>query len=218
MLKEIVRWLNAPRFAGRTGRRNAIVAYVVALGLLGVAASCRALVEEDIATEALMATAPATGGTAGTTGITTDPNLKVAFIGDTNTGTNFRSVLGLIRNEHAAAVVVQGDMSYSGSPETWWSDVESVLGTTFPVFISRGNHDDSSWSGYLPKAAQHLGGAVREPGAHHLHRHPSAAQDRVVVLAVGHLPRLDELPMHRAELEPAQHVGRLVERRVVARE
>jgi hypothetical protein len=34
------------------------------------------------------------------------------------------------------------------------------------VFISRGNHDDSSWSGYLPKANSHLGGATREAGAH----------------------------------------------------
>jgi hypothetical protein len=75
-------------------------------------------------------------------------------------------VLNLIKNEGAAAVVVQGDMSYSASPTTWWSDVETVLGTSFPVFISRGNHDDSSWSGYLPKAANHLGGATREAGAH----------------------------------------------------
>jgi len=107
-------------------------------------------------------------GTAGSSSsnVPTDPNLKVAFIGDTSTGTNFTSVLNLIKTEGASAVVVEGDMSYSADPTTWWSNVESVLGTTFPVFISRGNHDDSSWSGYLPKAANHLGGAVREAGAH----------------------------------------------------
>ncbi len=110
------------------------------------------------------------GGSAGAGGtggqVSTDPNLKIGFIGDTSTGTNFRSVLTLIKNEGAAALVVEGDMSYSASPSTWWSDVNSVLGSSFPVFISRGNHDDSSWSGYLPEANAHLGGATREAGAH----------------------------------------------------
>ncbi|HET9955915.1 MAG TPA: DNRLRE domain-containing protein [Polyangiaceae bacterium] len=98
--------------------------------------------------------------------VPTDPNLKIAFVGDTATGTNFRNVLTLIKNEAAAAVVVEGDMSYSANASSWWSDVESVLGTTFPVFISRGNHDDSSWSAYQAKANQHLGGATRVAGAH----------------------------------------------------
>ena len=107
------------------------------------------------------------GGVAGaSSGISTDPNLKIGFIGDTHTGTNFRKVLNLVKNEGAQAVVVQGDMSYSANPNTWWSDVESVLGTSFPIFLSRGNHDDSSWSGYLTKANQHLGGATRVSGAH----------------------------------------------------
>jgi hypothetical protein len=104
------------------------------------------------------------GGTGGQ--VSTDPNLKIGFIGDTSTGTNFRSVLTLVKNEGAAALVVEGDMSYSASPSTWWSDVNTVLGSSFPVFISRGNHDDTSWSGYLPQAAAHLGGATREAGAH----------------------------------------------------
>ena len=119
-----------------------------------------------------------TGGTGGTGGgsgsagggtggaISTDPNLKIGFIGDTGTGTNLRNVLNLVKNEGSAAVVVQGDMSYSANPSTWWSDVEAVLGTSFPVFISRGNHDDSSWTGYLGTANNHLGGAERVIGAH----------------------------------------------------
>jgi hypothetical protein len=111
----------------------------------------------------------ATGGavaTGGTASISTDPNLKIGFIGDTDTGTNFRSVLTLIKNEGAAAVVVEGDMSYSSDPTAWWGDVNSVLGSSFPVFISRGNHDDPSWTGYLAEAANHLGGATRVAGAH----------------------------------------------------
>jgi hypothetical protein len=106
------------------------------------------------------------GGSGGSNAISTDPNLKVAFIGDTSSGTNYQNVLNLIKNEQAAAVVVEGDMSYSDDPDAWWTATEAVLGTSFPVFISRGNHDDISWSGYLPKAAAHLGGATRVAGAH----------------------------------------------------
>jgi len=98
--------------------------------------------------------------------ISTDPNLKIAFIGDTDTGSAFSSVLNLIKNEGASAIVVEGDMSYSSNPTAWWNALEGVMGTSFPVFISRGNHDDSSWSGYLTKAANHLGGATRVAGAH----------------------------------------------------
>jgi hypothetical protein len=105
-------------------------------------------------------------GAGGTATISTDPNLKVAFIGDTSTGANFSNVLNLVKNEGAAALVVQGDMSYSANPPGWWNTLESVLGTTFPVFIARGNHDDGSWSGYLPTANNHLGGATRVIGAH----------------------------------------------------
>lgn len=101
-----------------------------------------------------------------TTGISTDPNLKVAFIGDTDHGANLKSVLDLIVAEHADGLMVQGDMSYSADPNSWWAAVEAVLGPNFPIFISRGNHDDSSWPGYLPKAADHLGGATRIAGAH----------------------------------------------------
>ncbi len=110
-----------------------------------------------------------TGGTAGASGsggISTDANLKIAFIGDTSTGASYRSVLNLVKSEQAAALLIQGDMSYSANPTDWWTVTEEVLGTSFPVFISRGNHDDSSWSGYLPKAQAHLGGATREAGAH----------------------------------------------------
>jgi hypothetical protein len=105
-------------------------------------------------------------GASGAGGISTDANLKIAFIGDTSTGTNYRNVLNLVKSEQAAALLVQGDMSYSANPTDWWTVTEDVLGTSFPVFISRGNHDDSSWSGYLAKAQTHLGGATREAGAH----------------------------------------------------
>jgi predicted phosphodiesterase len=107
----------------------------------------------------------ATGGTSGGE-IATDPNLKIAFVGDTDSGSAFTSVLNLIKDEGASAIVVEGDMSYSSNPTAWWNAFEGVMGTSFPVFISRGNHDDASWSGYLTKAANHLGGATRVAGAH----------------------------------------------------
>lgn len=102
----------------------------------------------------------------GSNTISTDANLKVAFVGDTSDGTNWGNVLNLVKNEGAAAVVVAGDMTYDSDPNGWWSKTESVVGTSFPVFLARGNHDDSSWSGFLSKAANHLGGATRVNGSH----------------------------------------------------
>lgn len=90
-------------------------------------------------------------------GVGTDPDLKVAFIGDTTDDSpGFKGVLDLIKNEGAAAVVVGGDMSYSADPTAWWATVEGTLGPTFPVFMAEGNHDASSWGGYQPKAEAHV--------------------------------------------------------------
>ena len=107
------------------------------------------------------------GGSAGSPGgISTDPGLKVAFVGDTSDSTNYSNVLNLVKNEGAAALVIAGDMTYDADPNGWWATTESVLGQTFPVFLARGNHDDTSWSGFLPEAANHLGGATRVNGPH----------------------------------------------------
>ena len=93
--------------------------------------------------------------------VTTDLNLKVAFVGDTADGTNWKAVLDLIKNEGASAIVTLGDMTYDADPNGWWTATESKVSTSFPVFLARGNHDDSSWSGFLSKANSHLGGATR---------------------------------------------------------
>src|SRR5262245_47837316 len=79
--------------------------------------------------------------------IATTANLKIAFIGDTASGSNLKAVLNLAKNEGAAAVVTAGDMTYNANPGQWWTATESVVGQSFPVFLARGNHDDSSWSG-----------------------------------------------------------------------
>ncbi len=79
----------------------------------------------------------------------TDPNLKVAFIGDTGYGDNARAVLNLIKNEGADMVLHQGDMSY-GSENiedaiNWHSLMVGILGSDYPYFGSMGNHDDEAW-------------------------------------------------------------------------
>ena len=112
-----------------------------------------------------------TTGSAGTTGTggarpSTDPNLKIAFVGDTADGTNWRNVLSLALAEGAAAVVTAGDMTYDSDPAGWWSATETVVGQSYPVFLARGNHDDDSWSGFLGEAANHLSVANRTAGPH----------------------------------------------------
>ena len=112
-------------------------------------------------------------GAAGTTGAagsgarpSTDANLKVAFVGDTADGSNWRNVLSLAMAEGAAAVVIAGDMTYDSDPNGWWSATETVVGQSYPVFLARGNHDDSSWSGFLSEAANHMSVANRTAGPH----------------------------------------------------
>lgn len=108
--------------------------------------------------------AGAAGNSAG--GVATDANLKVAFIGDTADGPTYKAVLSLIKREQAHAIAVAGDMTYTANAGAWWTSTEEEIGTSFPVFLARGNHDDSSWSAFLPKAANHLGGGVRTAGPH----------------------------------------------------
>jgi Calcineurin-like phosphoesterase len=141
------------RVPGSTIRNLPAVALLAAL-----AAGCDAAVEEPVIDKIQSAL---TNGT-----VSTDANLKVAFIGDTADGANYKAVLDLIKREGAVAISTEGDMTYDSDPSGWWSATESKVGTSFPVFLARGNHDDSSWSGFLSKAANHLGGATRTNGPH----------------------------------------------------
>lgn len=84
--------------------------------------------------------------------ITTEPEFKVAFIGDTGNGSNFSAVLNLIQQEGADMVLVQGDYSYGtgndgveGDADGYFARVDSILGPTFPFMGSVGNHEDLSW-------------------------------------------------------------------------
>jgi hypothetical protein len=77
----------------------------------------------------------------------TEPNLKVAFIGDQGDGSDALAVLQLIANEGADAVLHQGDFDYGGNPTQWDNDISSVLGIDFPYFASVGNHDAGDFYG-----------------------------------------------------------------------
>jgi predicted phosphodiesterase len=75
----------------------------------------------------------------------TEPNLKVAFVGDTNAGSDYKDVLALIKREGADLVVFQGDLTYSPTTSAQWlTATDGALddGTTkIPYLIARGNHD-----------------------------------------------------------------------------
>jgi len=94
------------------------------------------------------------GATTG--GTSTEPGLKVAFIGDTGTGANFRAVLQLIKREGADLVLVQGDMNYAflGPGSAWFSVIDSEINASaasaIPYFIAKGNHDVDWALGYAP--------------------------------------------------------------------
>lgn len=87
---------------------------------------------------------------------TTDPDLKVAFIGDQDLTSNSKAVLTLIKNEGAAMVLHQGDFDYANNPQSWDDQINSILGPSFPYFASVGNHDDAQWSGYQQKLTSRL--------------------------------------------------------------
>jgi hypothetical protein len=67
--------------------------------------------------------------------------IKIAFIGDTGAGSNFQSVLNLIKAEGAELTIVAGDTSYDSSKDdNWDSMVRNTLGSD-PALIAAGNHD-----------------------------------------------------------------------------
>ena len=70
---------------------------------------------------------------------------KVAFLGDQGLGADSVAVLQMIEDEGAEAVMHPGDLDYADNPAAFWNQVNSVLGSTFPYFITCGNHDESQW-------------------------------------------------------------------------
>lgn len=102
------------------------------------------------ATDALHAPALSTANDGGTiyNGHTrsTDPELKIAFLGDQGVDEKARHVLQLVADEQADALIVLGDLSYGNAPPAEWAaQFREVLGDDFPYFGVIGNHDVREW-------------------------------------------------------------------------
>lgn len=77
--------------------------------------------------------------------LATEPELKVAFIGDAGFDEDMRDVLALIRDEGADMVVHLGDFDYDDDPKGYFAVVDEILGSDFPYFGIPGNHDEDVW-------------------------------------------------------------------------
>jgi hypothetical protein len=98
----------------------------------------------------------AIGGSGGANGNSTEPNLKIAFVGDQGAGTDARAVYQTILDEGAALTVVLGDFDYQNNPDLWESDIDAVLGADYPIFGVVGNHDTTAWTGYQQKLSARI--------------------------------------------------------------
>ncbi|MFQ6002451.1 MAG: hypothetical protein ACE5KJ_01765, partial [Candidatus Zixiibacteriota bacterium] len=67
--------------------------------------------------------------------LSTEANLKVAFIGDSGYGKNFEKVLQLIKSERADMVLHQGDFDYALDPSGFFAKIDKILGPKFPYFL-----------------------------------------------------------------------------------
>lgn len=84
--------------------------------------------------------------------ITTTPNLKVAFIGDSRDGAAFAEVIRLIKAEGADLILHLGDFSYAKGPTPDWLAAIHQLDPTIPYLGADGNHDE--WRLYAPFFAE----------------------------------------------------------------
>lgn len=92
----------------------------------------------------------------------TQPNLKVAFIGDQGANSNTIAVEKLIKNEGAQFVIILGDFDYSSDADKWDANLNAGFGADFPVFAAEGNHDVTAWPDYKAKLEARL---AKIPGA-----------------------------------------------------
>ncbi|MCB9155847.1 MAG: metallophosphoesterase [Caldilineaceae bacterium] len=79
--------------------------------------------------------------------IAADPNVKVAFIGDSDDGDDFGRVIQLIQEEGVDLVLHQGDFSYANGPTDEWLAAVGQLDTAIPYLGADGNHDH--WNRYV---------------------------------------------------------------------
>ena len=81
--------------------------------------------------------------------VSASAELTVAFIGDQGTGDNARAVLQLVVDEGADLLLIQGDLGYSSNAaDDWIVNIDEILGSTFPVLLTVGNHENYEWLAY----------------------------------------------------------------------
>lgn len=98
--------------------------------------------------------------------VATPAGLRIALLGDQGVGANAQSVLRLIANERADAIIHLGDLSYDeAAPSGWDQQIDDVLGANFPYFAVIGNHDVGIWQGPDGLAARLLARLARVPDA-----------------------------------------------------
>ena len=85
--------------------------------------------------------------TAPTPTIETDPDLLVAVIGNVGTDLNAVDVLELVRDEGADLVIHNGNLDYGDDPAAFEAQIDSILGSDFPYFVTPGVRDLAEWSG-----------------------------------------------------------------------
>lgn len=102
------------------------------------------------------------GGMKPPPGNATDENLLLALLGDQGSGSDTKAVYELLLQEKADMLLILGDFDYEDDPDAWASEMEGVLGDSFPVFGVIGNHDTDAWSGYQDKLEARL---AKIPGA-----------------------------------------------------
>jgi hypothetical protein len=95
----------------------------------------------------------------------TEPNLRVALLGDQSMSSGARAVLQLVKARGAALVIHAGDLSYGAAPADWEAMIDDELGSEFPYFAAVGNHDLPDWSGALGFQARLAARLARTPGA-----------------------------------------------------
>jgi len=87
--------------------------------------------------------------TLATSAASTSAALTVAFIGDQDTGENARAVLQLVADERADLLLIQGDLGYNpNAAEKWIANIDEILGNSFPVLLTVGNHENHEWLAY----------------------------------------------------------------------
>ena len=72
--------------------------------------------------------------------------LTVAFVGDQGTDEDARAVLQLIADEGVDLLLIQGDLGYGrNAAGQWINNIDQILGKTFPVLLTVGNHENFEW-------------------------------------------------------------------------